>query len=45
MDRGAWQATVNGIPRVGPDLTLSFFLLFKSIKQNLFSKLIFYVQN
>ena len=27
MDRGAWQATVHGIPRVGHDLALSFFSL------------------
>ena len=26
MDRGAWQATVHGIPRVGCDLALSLFL-------------------
>ena len=26
MDRGAWQATVHGIPRVGHDLALSLFL-------------------
>ena len=26
MDRGAWQATVHGIIRVGPDLALSLFL-------------------
>ena len=26
MDRGAWQATVHGIARVGHDLVLSFFL-------------------
>ena len=26
MDRGAWQATVHGIVRVGPDLVLSLFL-------------------
>ena len=26
MDRGAWQATVHGISRVGHDLVLSFFL-------------------
>ena len=26
MDRGVWQATVHGIPRVGHDLMLSFFL-------------------
>ena len=24
MDRGAWQATVHGIARVGHDLALSF---------------------
>ena len=26
MDRGAWQATVHGIARVGHNLALSFFL-------------------
>ena len=26
MDRGAWQATVHGIPRVRHDLALSFFV-------------------
>ena len=26
MDRGAWQATVHGIARVGHDLALSFFI-------------------
>ena len=29
MDRGAWQATVHGITRVGHDLALSFLTLFK----------------
>ena len=36
MDRGAWQATVHGIPRVGQDLALSFFLS----KANLFQLLL-----
>ena len=27
MDRGAWQATVHGVSRVGHDLVLSFFSL------------------
>ena len=26
-DRGAWQATVHGVPRVGPDLATSLRLL------------------
>jgi hypothetical protein len=26
MDRGAWQAAIHGIARVGHDLVLSFFL-------------------
>ena len=25
MDRGAWQATVHGLTRVGHDLAVSFF--------------------
>ena len=29
MDRGAWQATVRGIARVGHDLALPFFSFFK----------------
>ena len=36
MDRGAWQATVHGIPRVGQDLALSFFIS----KANLFQLLL-----
>ena len=30
MDRGAWQATVCGMARVGHDLALSFFLSMKA---------------
>ena len=26
MDRGAWQATVHGVARVGHDLAISFFI-------------------
>ena len=32
MDRGAWQATVHGITRVGHNLALSFLTLFKKKK-------------
>ena len=47
MDRGAWQATVYGIPRVGHDLaTKSPPLLYLEhiLTQNLVFKLFFFFQ-
>ena len=37
MDRGAWQATVYGIARVGLDLAISFFSFFTLILTRLIS--------
>ena len=37
MDRGAWQATVHGIARVGLDLAISFFSFFTLILTHLIS--------
>ena len=44
MDRGAWQAVVRGIARVGHDLALYFlFLLFSYGCLSNFSKLFNYI--
>ena len=37
MDRGAWQATVHGIARVGHNLAVSFFSFFPLILTGLIS--------